>query len=109
MGPAEEVAEGSVWVCCGVGRWRDGGQRAGFRVDRSGGLYQNNTFVDYMTKRRSDKERTCFQREYLHRLTPSYERPLRDEGSNLQRTAAAHFKDVQEMMDYFRKVMSSSH
>lgn len=29
-----------------------GEQRASFRVDRFGGLYQNNTFVDYRTKRR---------------------------------------------------------
>lgn len=32
-----------------------GGQRASFRVDRSGGLYQNNTFVVYMTSRRRNK------------------------------------------------------
>lgn len=46
-----------------MGVWRDvrGGQRAGFTVDRSGGLYQNNTFVDYIAERRRDKERTCFQ------------------------------------------------
>lgn len=65
---------------CDVG-WRDGGmgeQRASFRVDRSGGLYQNNTFVDYMTKRRSDKEGTCFERESLHRLASCYERALHD-------------------------------
>jgi len=62
------VAEASVWVCgCVWWRRRGGGggsgggmgeQRASFRVDRSGGLYQNNTFVDYMTKRGGDKERT---------------------------------------------------
>lgn len=49
-----------------------GGQRASFRVDRSGGLYQNNTVVDYMMERRSNKDRTCLEKEYLHRLASSY-------------------------------------
>lgn len=53
-----------------------GEQRASFRVDRSGGLYQNNTFVDYRTKRRSDKERTRFEREYLRRLASCCERAV---------------------------------
>ncbi len=56
---------GVLW---GGGDGGMGEQRASFRVDRSGGLYQNNTFVDYMTKRTSDKEKTCFEGEYLHRL-----------------------------------------
>lgn len=75
MGTAEEVAEGSVWVCCGVGEMEGWvGQRASFRVDRSGGLYQNNTVVDYMTKRASDKDtRPCFEREYLRGHASCYE------------------------------------
>lgn len=31
------------------------GQRASFRVDRSGGLYQNNTVVDYMSKKKKQQ------------------------------------------------------
>lgn len=39
------------------------GQRASFRVDRSGGLYQNNTVVDYITKRRGNKDaKTMFRK-----------------------------------------------
>lgn len=79
MGTGEEVAVGSVWVCCRAGG--DGGtgeQRASFRVDRSGGLYQNNTFVDYMKERRGDKEGACFEREYLHWLASCYQSALHD-------------------------------
>lgn len=34
----------------------DGGQRASFGVDRSGGLYQNNRVVNYFAKRRSKQK-----------------------------------------------------
>ena len=53
-----------------------GEQRASFRVDRSGGLYQNSTFVDYMTKRRGNKERTRSERECLHGPASCHERAL---------------------------------
>lgn len=68
---------------CVVGR-RDGEQRASFRVDRSGGLYQNNTFVGSIKKRRGDGERTRLKanifaglHHVLNELCKPVNRPLK--------------------------------
>lgn len=60
METGEEVAEGSVWVCCGVGGAEGSRGQPSELTDLR--LYQN-TFVDfYMMKRRSNKEDMFLER-----------------------------------------------
>lgn len=69
------MAEGSVWVCCGAEGWGSRGQ-ASELTDL--GDYIKTTHLSIIGRREDvSKERTRFEREYLHRLASCRERALR--------------------------------